>query len=233
MTEKRASEIMEKTVINGSPHPNTLEYMDALAKKPLAINTGSLVGAGACATAAMGYLTRPMTEEEVYELSDAIMKGDRQGTAKEIGDLLFACVRNYHEEFEKKLAQEIGPDNNVMDVLISFMKLHIENSGTTNPLFYSEVQKYPKVKKYIANRNQENRSKSIAFLTRGVNEGYFRSDVNYEIINLMTEVFMKHVMDTELYRTYPLTTIFKDFFVTILRGVCTQQGIALIDNFKI
>ena len=148
-------------------------------------------------------------------------------------DLLFACVRNYHEEFEKKLAQEIGLDNNVMDVLISFMKLHIENSGTTNPLFYSEVQKYPKVKKYIANRNQENRSKSIAFLTRGVNEGYFRSDVNYEIINLMTEVFMKHVMDTELYRTYPLTTIFKDFFVTILRGVCTQQGIALIDNFKI
>ena len=134
---------------------------------------------------------------------------------------------------EKKLAQEIGPDNNVMDVLISFMKLHIENSGTTNPLFYSEVQKYPKVKKYIANRNEENRSKSIAFLTRGVNEGYFRSDVNYEIINLMTEVFMKHVMDTELYRTYPLTTIFKDFFVTILRGVCTQQGISLIDNFKI
>ena len=31
MTEQRASEIMEKTVINGSPHPNTLEYMDALA----------------------------------------------------------------------------------------------------------------------------------------------------------------------------------------------------------
>ena len=30
MTEQRACEIMEKTVINGSPHPNTLEYMDAL-----------------------------------------------------------------------------------------------------------------------------------------------------------------------------------------------------------
>ena len=31
---------------------------------------------------------RPLTEEEVYELSDTILKGDRMGTAKELGDLL-------------------------------------------------------------------------------------------------------------------------------------------------
>lgn len=30
MTEKQASEIMEKTIINGTPHPNYLEYMEAL-----------------------------------------------------------------------------------------------------------------------------------------------------------------------------------------------------------
>jgi len=30
MTEKEAQEIMEKTVINGTPHPNILEYMEAL-----------------------------------------------------------------------------------------------------------------------------------------------------------------------------------------------------------
>lgn len=30
MIEKRASEIMEKTIINGTPHPNTLEYLEAL-----------------------------------------------------------------------------------------------------------------------------------------------------------------------------------------------------------
>lgn len=30
MTENEAQEIMEKTIINGTPHPNTLEYMEAL-----------------------------------------------------------------------------------------------------------------------------------------------------------------------------------------------------------
>lgn len=45
---------------------------------------------------------RPMTEEEVYELSDAIVKGNKQETAKEIGDLL------YHMVFYARIAQEEG-----------------------------------------------------------------------------------------------------------------------------
>ena len=45
---------------------------------------------------------RPMTEEEVYELSDTILKGDRKGTAKEIGDLL------YHLVFYARIGQEEG-----------------------------------------------------------------------------------------------------------------------------
>lgn len=45
---------------------------------------------------------RPMTEEEVYELSDAIVRSDRKETAKEIGDLL------YHMVFYARIAQEEG-----------------------------------------------------------------------------------------------------------------------------
>ena len=45
---------------------------------------------------------RPMTEEEVYELSDAIIRQDYEATAKEIGDLL------YHMVFYARIAQEKG-----------------------------------------------------------------------------------------------------------------------------
>ena len=45
---------------------------------------------------------RRLTEEEVYELSDTILEGDRQGTAKEIGDLL------YHMVFYARIGQEEG-----------------------------------------------------------------------------------------------------------------------------
>ena len=45
---------------------------------------------------------RPMTEEEVYELSDAIVRGERQEIAKEIGDLM------YHMVFYACIAREEG-----------------------------------------------------------------------------------------------------------------------------
>ena len=45
---------------------------------------------------------RPLTEEEVYELSDAILKGDTAALCKEIGDLL------YHLVFYARIAQESG-----------------------------------------------------------------------------------------------------------------------------
>ena len=45
---------------------------------------------------------RAMTEEEVYELSDAIIREDAAATSKEIGDLL------YHMVFYARIAQEQG-----------------------------------------------------------------------------------------------------------------------------
>ena len=45
---------------------------------------------------------RRLTEEEVYELSDAIMKGESQAVCKEIGDLL------YHMVFYARIGQEQG-----------------------------------------------------------------------------------------------------------------------------
>ncbi|MBR3075139.1 MAG: nucleoside triphosphate pyrophosphohydrolase [Bacteroidales bacterium] len=45
---------------------------------------------------------RRLTEEEVYELSDAIVKGENAAISKEIGDLL------YHMVFYARIAQEQG-----------------------------------------------------------------------------------------------------------------------------
>ena len=43
---------------------------------------------------------RPLSEEEVYELSDAILKGSAAAVCKEIGDLM------YHMVFYARIAQE-------------------------------------------------------------------------------------------------------------------------------
>lgn len=58
---------------------------------------------------------RPMTLEEAYELSDAVMKKDDKDIEKELGDILL------HVVFYSKIAEEEGKYD-IADVLESFAK---------------------------------------------------------------------------------------------------------------
>ena len=74
---------------------------------------------------------RVMTEEEVYELSDAIVRGDKKDIAKEIGDLL------YHMVFYARIAEESG-DFDIADSLekvclkMVFRHPHVFGDGPKN-----------------------------------------------------------------------------------------------------
>ena len=147
-------------------------------------------------------------------------------------ELLCECVSFHESEMEEKFRSRLKKDSNVMDILINFISIQVENSSMTNPVFFTELQKYPKVRVSIQQRGEKRKSKSIGFLQRGVEEGYFRSDINYEIADLMVEVFMDYAMENELYRKYPLEELLRNVILLMLRGICTPKGQKLIDEFK-
>ncbi|MBO5581226.1 MAG: nucleoside triphosphate pyrophosphohydrolase [Bacteroidales bacterium] len=81
---------------------------------------------------------RPMTEEEVYELSDTILKGDRKGTAKEIGDLLYhmvfyACIGEEEGAFD--IADSL---NKVCDKMV-FRHPHVFGPDAGKPTTAKEI----------------------------------------------------------------------------------------------
>ena len=81
---------------------------------------------------------RPLSEEEVYELSDTILKGDRNGTAKELGDLL------YHIVFYARIGQEEGSFdiadsiNKVCDKMV-FRHPHVFGPDAGKPTTAKEI----------------------------------------------------------------------------------------------
>ena len=81
---------------------------------------------------------RPMTEEEVYELSDAILRGDRAETAKEVGDLL------YHLVFYARIGQEEGSFDiadslhKVVDKMV-FRHPHVFGDQAGSPVSAKEI----------------------------------------------------------------------------------------------
>lgn len=149
-------------------------------------------------------------------------------------DLLYECVCDHDAQFEKRLQAMVSESGNtVIDILACFMKLHIEEASQTNPVFYVELVKYPKLIEYINNRNERQRSRSRGFMQRGIEEGFFRSDIDYDITNLMVEVFMRHVMEKGLYKRFPLPEIIRNVVMVMLRGFSTEKGLRRIEMLKL
>lgn len=145
-------------------------------------------------------------------------------------DLLYECLRYHHIEFDKKLAARMESGSTVMDLLVSYMKLHIEETSKTNPLFFCEIGKYPKAMKFFEERNVESQELSVGFMKRGVDEGFFRNDVDIHIINLIADVFLKHILDNELYKKYPINVLFRSVIMVMLRGFCTSKGVSTLEK---
>ena len=66
--------------------------------------------------------------------------------------------------------------------------------------------------------------KSLVFFQRGIREGYFREDVDYEIVTRIGEAGMRNVMESQMYNDFPLQEIFRNILFVLVRGFCTEKG---------
>ena len=71
----------------------------------------------------------------------------------------------------------------------------------------------------------------IGFMVCRIEEGYFRSEVNYEFISKVGRQFSIIFRTQEEYAMYDMREIFVSFVCTLLRGICTEKGIAKLDSF--
>ncbi len=86
---------------------------------------------------------RPLTLEEAYELSDAVMNSDEKGLAKELGDLLLHIV------FYAKIGEEKGSFD-----IVNIINLLCEKLIFRHPHVFSEKEESIGSKQVIQNWEQ-------------------------------------------------------------------------------
>ena len=82
----------------------------------------------------------------------------------------------------------------------------------------------------LEDNKKRNRQRFVDFLHRGVEEGYFRGDLDYDIVPLMFDAIGRYIMLRELYRQFDLEQVFKSLVFTSLRGICTAMGAKALDK---
>ena len=146
-------------------------------------------------------------------------------------DLLFECVKKTFTQSERELHATVENASNVMDILIRIYRLKVEMLKKTHPSFYCELEKYPKILQYFEQQNADRQQQQVNFIHRGISEGYFRSDVNYDLMLNLFEVSNRYIINNFSTLNYSMELVSYNLLFVFLRGFCTMKGIEILDKF--
>ena len=149
---------------------------------------------------------------------------------KDKEELLFQGVVQYDQDNRKYMTAYIEQASSVMDIIIEAYQRRVVRIGSVNPLFYEDIHKYPKVVEYLNKEREHAYDQFLGFLLRGVREGYFREDVNYELVTQMFNAINTFVMNQHLLSRYSIQQVFANMLLVPLRGFCTEKGLQVIEN---
>lgn len=145
-------------------------------------------------------------------------------------ELLLEAVRIHEQEFNDHMLQySLDKNHNVMDIIIEFYKKKLLSIADVSPLFLVELRKYKQVVEYLERMNAERHNNALLFFRRGVKEGFFHSDLNFDIILKTSSASANYAMETQMYKNYSITAIMHNTIFLYLRGICTTKGIKVLD----
>ena len=145
-------------------------------------------------------------------------------------NLLFEGVRKYHAQKQKEVDELIRNGDNVMSIILDIYLLKLKELSVTSPLFYRDLTKYPQILAYMRKDKEKNRDRYLEFMQRGVAEGYFRKEVNYDLISYLFDAVGSYMME-HLFEKYRFEELFVNMIFVPLRGFCTNKGVMVLDHF--
>jgi len=145
--------------------------------------------------------------------------------------LLFEGIKTYTLHREEEMAHFAKDNKNVMDVILNVYKAKVEEFRFTCPQFYDDLEKYPKVMAFLEQNRKENRAQLNEFLRKGTCEGYFREDINHDLVTLLFDSIGQLFLQKRLYALFSIESVLNNIMFISLRGICTNKGIEVLDKF--
>lgn len=194
---------------------------------------------------------RDVLREQVIETAAAAFSksGIKNVRMDDIASLLSISKRTLYELFSDKeqllkevflfhqretaayMTKIISGADNVLEIIFAFYKRKLSELGQTNPAFLRDLRKYPKVIDFMKEARKKTDETAFAYFQQGVKQGIFRSDINFDIINQATFMQLEMLIYSDLTYSYPLSEIYSEITTLHMRGITTEKGQKMVDDF--
>ena len=146
-------------------------------------------------------------------------------------DLLLESTKKSFAERKQGCLQQAAENMSTMDVLIQEVRTKMEEFRTTNPLFYSDIEHYPRLVEFLRQEKNANHTQLVDFLKHGEEEGYFCKGLDYDFIADLMDKQSSLIMSRKLYKNRPMQEVMFNALHITIRGLCTAKGMEMIDEF--
>ncbi len=148
---------------------------------------------------------------------------------KDKNELVEACLSVAHNKEQDDIAEICKDDSNAIDELLNIGMVVSERLKSIHPSIFFDLQRYYAE---IFNRfNKESKTfvKSCVDknLEKGIKQGYYRENINVEIMSRMYISFMDTLFMTEVFPSteYAYNTVYSEYFRYHIRGISSEKGL--------
>lgn len=137
----------------------------------------------------------------------------------------------HHTLYETYLEQS----TNVMEAAIKMFKHHQEFLISLNPAFFQEMDTlFPEVRETFRKNSDMQKEHALKCFHRGVEQGVYRTDVNYEVFlaiqSLQSEALKR--MEELFPPDMTLHEVSETMFLLMLRSIATTKGLELLERYQ-
>ncbi|MFD2246792.1 TetR/AcrR family transcriptional regulator [Pontibacter ruber] len=173
------------------------------------------------------------TDEDLIRILDI-----RQTTFKELfssrADMVKQVVLLDIEQQKREQTQLLAKAANPVEEFMLLLQDGIRRIREINPVFIGDMQRYPEAwKMSMEHVSSNNQQVNADILNRGILEGYFRKDINLQVVTkiILEQFFMMINPNIFPPQKYDLSEVFRSIYLYYVRGFCTDTGSKLAEEF--
>ncbi|HKK43670.1 MAG TPA: TetR/AcrR family transcriptional regulator [Bacteroidales bacterium] len=148
-------------------------------------------------------------------------------------DLIMSVLRMMAGKQKLMIEKVLGDSDNSIEAIFRLLEMSRDHFHAMSPAFFADLKKYHHdvlVKAADISAMAEFRNNQ-AVIENGVKEGYFRDDIDPDIVNRGLYLLGQSIVDNELfpYEQFTRHDIIMNIFINYIKGISTQKGLKMIE----
>ena len=153
---------------------------------------------------------------------------------KDKEELLEVCIEKSTMRANEDVKKLIRESENVIDALMRLYAKHLNDTHKLNKSVMHDLRKYhPRLYRDIEYKQKRESYAFIPLFEKGVEQGFLRNDVNFEILVWLLKAQFKMVIIEDDFipeNKYSVEDFVSAIILNFMRGIATPKGYELIDK---